>query len=331
MAGARSATSRRGTATGPTDRRRTPSRPPISPPTPDDGPRPKKECFGDGSIIGCQSQRLGQALPVAGTPFALDYWSDQVPGRLAKRALEIPITPASVPASLADVRLEILVAGKKFVQSFPAAPNLRYSFAWDGIDAYGRRPPGAQPVTIRIGYHYGLVKYDEPKALAAAFASVGGAEFEGARGRMDFILWRTTRDEAEGAVGGFDARGTGLGGWTLDAHHLYDPRARTVHMGDGRRVSAEPIITGIAGTGQPPTFGGEGDGGPGTSARLGYANDVEVAADGSALIAEITGNNIGRIRRSPPRRRDRDLRVRHRLPARDRARARRQPLRHTNE
>ncbi len=139
--------------------------PPVAPPTADDAPRPKKECYGDGSIIGCQSQRLGQALPIAGTPFALDYWSDQVPGRLAHRALEIPITPASVPASLADVRLEISVAGRKFSQSFPAAPNQRYSFVWDGVDAYGRRPTGAQPVTIRIGYHYGLVKYDEPKAL----------------------------------------------------------------------------------------------------------------------------------------------------------------------
>ena len=274
--------------------------PPIAPPTTDDAPRPKKECYGDGSIIGCQSQRLGQALPVAGTPFTLDYWSDHVPGRLANRALEIPLTPASVPASLADVRLEIHVAGRKFQHQFPAAPNQRYSFVWDGIDAYGRPTTGAQPVTIRIGYHYGLVKYDEPKDLAAAFGSIGGGEFEGARGRMDFILWRTTVSEAEAAVGGFDARGVGLGGWTLDAHHLYDPRARTVHMGDGRRISAEPIITSIAGTGQPPTFGGEGDGGPATAARLGYANDVEVAADGSVLVAEITGNNVGRIRRVRP-------------------------------
>ena len=48
------------------------------PPEPfQDNPKPKKECYGDGSIIGCQSQRLGQAISVAGTPFKLDYWSDR--------------------------------------------------------------------------------------------------------------------------------------------------------------------------------------------------------------------------------------------------------------
>ncbi len=277
--------------------------PPLRPPTPDDAPRPKKECYGDGSIIGCHSQRLGESLPVPGTGFALDYWSDQVAGRLANRALEIPLTGATVPASLAGVKLEIRVAGRSFSHQFAAAPNQHFSFAWDGIDAFGRVVTGAQPVTIRVGYHYGLVKYDEPKALIAAFGSIGGAEFDGARGRMDFTLWRTMHDEAEAAVGGFDARSVGLGGWVVDAHHLYDPRTRTVHMGDGRRVTAEPIITGHAGTGQPPQFAGQGDGGPATAARLGYANDVEIASDGSVFVAEIVSRDVGRIRRIRPGRR----------------------------
>ena len=98
-------------------------------------PKPKKECFGDGSIIGCQSQRLGEAIGVAGTPHSLQYWSDRTPGRLDDRSLTIPVTGAAIPASLAQVLLEIHVAGRVFTQSFGPAPNLQYSFTGDGRDA----------------------------------------------------------------------------------------------------------------------------------------------------------------------------------------------------
>ncbi len=168
--------------------------PPVPPPTPDDAPRPKKECFGDGSIIACHSQRLGQELPVTGTGFSLDYWSDRVSGRLTKRALEIPLTPASVPTSLLDVKLEVTVAGRTFSHGFGPAPNQSFSFVWDGLDVYGRPTAGAQPVTIRVGYHYGLVKYDEPKALQAAFARIGGSW--SARDASSPISWASRRPVA---------------------------------------------------------------------------------------------------------------------------------------
>ncbi len=161
-------------------------------------------------------------------------------------------------------------------------------------------------MTIRLGYHYGLVPYAGPppsvtgETTASSFGLFGGAEFDGARDRMDFYLWRTISDQAEATAGGFDARGVGLGGWTLDAHHLYDPRTHALFMGDGRHVASEPIITTYAGTGQPPAFPGQGDGGPATAARLGYANDVEVAPDGSVFVAEIVSRDSGIIRRIRP-------------------------------
>ena len=77
--------------------------PPIPPPPPDGrAPRPKKECYGDGSIIGCQSQRLGQAVPVAGTPFALRLLERPAsPGGSPTARSRSRSPPASVPASLA--------------------------------------------------------------------------------------------------------------------------------------------------------------------------------------------------------------------------------------
>jgi YD repeat-containing protein len=43
-------------------------------------------CKGQGSIIGAQDQSLGQAVPIAGTPYTLRYQSDRVPGYLGNTA-----------------------------------------------------------------------------------------------------------------------------------------------------------------------------------------------------------------------------------------------------
>ena len=74
------------------------------------------------------------------------------------------------------------------------------------------------------------------------------------------------RDEFGIAVGSLDARGTGLGGWELDAHHAYDARMRTLYRGDGQEVSAEPVLDTLADTGQ-----------------AGDPRDADVAPDGQRL------------------------------------------------
>lgn len=78
----------------------------------------------------------------------------------------------------------------------------------------------------------------------------------------------------------------GLGGWTLDAHHLYDPRGRVLHFGSGGQRSAEGLgtfVTTIAGTGEE---GSSGDGGPAVDATLAQPHGVVVAADGTALFSD---------------------------------------------
>ena len=108
----------------------------------------------DGSIIECQSQTLGQRLAVVGTPYTLNYRSSRAPGYKAANRLLIPLSGASVPASLQSIELEVLVAGRQFTQSFPPTPNQSTTFVWDGKDAYGRTMQGQQVATVRIGYTY---------------------------------------------------------------------------------------------------------------------------------------------------------------------------------
>jgi len=42
-------------------------------------------------------------------------------------------------------------------------------------------------------------------------------------------------------IGPFDAQRQGLGGWTLDVQHTYDPHTQTLYLGNGSRRSAESI------------------------------------------------------------------------------------------
>jgi hypothetical protein len=39
----------------------------------------------------------------------------------------------------------------------------------------------------------------------------------------------------------WDARSVGLGGWTLDVHHAYDPASNTLHLGDGTTRSSASL------------------------------------------------------------------------------------------
>src|SRR6202035_1027602 len=82
-------------------------------------------------------------------------------------------------------------------------------------------------------------------------------------------------------VGAWDARGEGLGAWTIDAHHVYDPARKILYKGDGTTVDANPIGT-VArtsiGTG---VSGFSGDGGPANLAQIRTPERMVAPADGS--------------------------------------------------
>jgi RHS repeat-associated protein len=207
--------------------------PDVDDPTSD--PSPTASCESAGSVIECEAQVLGETIGLAGTPFALHYRSDRVPGRTAARRLDVPLSGATVPASLQAIRLRLEVAGRTHEETFAPGPNQRTTFAWDGLDAYGRMVQGGQVVRGAVEYVYQAI-YRTPSQLGAAFAQFGDA-VSAVRARQEVAIARPFAVSLRTD----DARGLGLGGWTLDVHHAYDPNARILREGNGRRRRAESL------------------------------------------------------------------------------------------
>ena len=223
-------------------------------PGPEPDESPKNPCEQEGSIIVCQTQRLGETLDVAGTPYSLNYRSDGAP--VTQNVLKIRLSAGTIPASLQRIDLTISVAGQQITQSFAPAPDLTYTFHWDGKDGYGRTVQGSQPVTVGIGYVYVAQYYATQASLDASFNRFGAPPNalpagQNALARASAVVF--SRTPARGAalivlgrtydakIGGRDARAEGLGGWTLDAHHSYDPIDRVLHLGTGHVRSAEVL------------------------------------------------------------------------------------------
>lgn len=248
-------------------------------------------CLTRGSIIECQTQTLREMVDIAGTPFSLHYSSNRVPGRTAANRVEIPLSDSTPPAILKRIELEVAIGGQRFQRSFPAAARQRYTFVWDGRDAYGRMLHGVQPVTIRIGYVYTGV-YQDPARIGRAFAAFSGVPITGSRARQEVTLWQEWQRSL--GPGPADPRIQGIGGWTLSVHHAYDPAGRVLYLGDGRRRSAQTmdaVITTAAGNG---TNSYTGDGGPAARAGL-WPNDLAVAPDGTLYIATALHHVIRRV------------------------------------
>jgi YD repeat-containing protein len=243
--------------------------------------------------IAVQNQAITEQVGVTGTPFSLNYESDRQLGRTASNILTIPLSGASVPASLKRIDLTIRVAGREFKQSFAALPNQETTFSWDGLDAYGRLLQGRHLVEVRVEFVYPRV-YDQPTQSAQAFAQTSGVPISGFTNTRAEIA---TGRKFSGWIGGWDTKSGGLGGWSLDVHRAYDPVSGTLNGGDGTQRSSgqvDAVIATVAGTGNA---GFTGDGGRATQASLHGPYGVAVGPDGSVYIAD-SGNN--RIRKVAP-------------------------------
>jgi len=245
--------------------------PPALPP-PRGGDREKRDddCRSSGSIIECTNQILGETLGLAGTPFALHYRSDRVPGRSAARTLEIPLSGSTLPAGVKRVDLDVEVAGQRFNQSFAAAPNQAESFTWDGLDAYGRQVQGRRDFRASVGYVYDAEYAEPPEDGEPTFARTGTVPMSGNLARQEVTLYQ----QHTGSLGGWDAGSAfGLGGWSLSVHHAYDPAHRTLHLGTGERrtISDARVVTTVLGS---STLGFGGDGGPAGEAVVSHPTDL---------------------------------------------------------
>ena len=245
-----------------------------------------------GSVIYCESQALGEDIAVAGTPFTLHYQSDRTAANGDARTLRIRLTGQwGYPPGTKRIDREVYVAGRTFKTSYQPAANLVTTFIWDGLDAYGRTVHGTQLVRVRIGYASDA-PYQVPAQSPSAFARFGGTSTS-VTARQEIVSWQ----EGTTTIGGWDAAGFGLGGWSLSDLHAYDPVSRTLIQGDGQRREAldqSRIITTVVGTG---VSGFSGDGGPATAAKIYSVTGLAFGPDGSLYFSD--GNNY-RIRRVSP-------------------------------
>lgn len=279
---------------------------PVGPPgdatSPDPDSPPQSEepeeqpCEQAGSIIECQNQTLGEEILLTGTPYALVYRSDRVPGRKTANTLRIPLSGDTVPASLEGIDLKVTIAGRLFTQRYPAAPDLVHEFTWDGSDIYGRPLQGRQQAYVEIGYVYAGI-YGEPTlSTARAFGQSAQFAADGTPLQEEVTLWQTFRAE----LGSWSAHPLGFGGWSLSAQHIYDPMG-IVHLGGGGRVmGAGPLdqaLTTLAGLAGTAAYGGEGL--PAKQSPLYYPESVAVDPQGNIYVGERT--RIRRIERATGR------------------------------
>jgi RHS repeat-associated protein len=259
--------------------------PNMTAPNADDAP--DGDCTSAGSIIQCQTQNLGEVVPISGTSFHLRYSSDRAPGR-GVSLVDIPLSGSQLPASLRRIDLDVSIAGRHFLASFPPTPNQRYALTWDGLDIYGREArQGGRVAVVRVGYVYTALTYRSPAALIASFAAFGQA-LTNSRLRSEVTLWQ----EHSVRLGGLPAA---VGGWSLSSHHGYDPSPKVLYQGDGDRRDAQAIglvITTVAGNG---ISGIGGDGGPATQAALRVPMGVAITPDGSFYITDSFNERVRRV------------------------------------
>ena len=189
---------------------------------------------------------LGESLPIAGTPYALNYRSNRVAGRSIE--LKIPLTGATPHPQLDQVTVRLQLAGRSEERRFAPQPNQSTTFVWDGKDAYGRPVQGQAPLSIAIAYRYPAA-YSSPAALRRSFGYAGAGlitvpdaplaarsalaavnALQAVVTRQPAYLWQRYDVQLRALDAG---RRLGLGGWTIDPVHFYDPNGRQLDLGDG--------------------------------------------------------------------------------------------------
>lgn len=233
-----------------------------------------------GSIVLVQDQVLVESVELPGTGMRMVYRSDRAAGYRSRT--RVALTGDTLPPGLKRVELVAEIGGRWFFEQFPPTPRLVHELVWDGLDWRGSRLQGRQRATIMIGYVYDAT-YQQPAELQRSFGQFSGVPMTGNRSRREITLWQQMR----GQVGGFDARGLGMGGWTLDANHVYDAEARLLLRGDGTTIGRSAhgdVVDTFAGTPQTPGF--EGENGPALAAKMNGPTDVRVGPDGAVYFIE---------------------------------------------
>jgi RHS repeat-associated protein len=241
-------------------------------------------CERDGSIIECQNQVLGENLAIVGTPLRLSYRSNRVPG--FHPTLMLRVTADAESATYRERRIQVRSGGNERSYVLPqralSAEPVELD-TWDTADRFGRAVQGALPYEI-VSTARSVGEYCRAPAFAQSAADCVDGGLTRLRGEVP-----VTRRLGYGFRSGWDARGFGIGGWTLDIHHLYDWSSNTLLLGNGEqrtRDSLPKVLSLHSGTGDA---GFSGDGASSKLAELNLSasvGDIVVAPDGGVYFGD---------------------------------------------
>ncbi len=251
--------------------------------------------------VDVENQVFEEMAPVVGTPFSLHYRSQRMSGYGGMSSLTMTLCGAVVPHDLERIDLIISAAGGSLVvTNYAAASNLVYRFTWDGKDAYGRQVHGYQPVYAKITYQYPSVVAIPPE-FQSSFSWVTGEQVPGGlKTRQKLSGFQQYLESSVGVFRSQPAASAGLGGWTLNVHHTYDPLSGRLFLGNGqvRRLHDSPagnaVMRTVAGNGAS-SWSDIGDGGPATNAVLIQPCGVAVAPDKSFYISDTSMGSIRKV------------------------------------
>ncbi|EFL49690.1 YD repeat protein [Solidesulfovibrio fructosivorans JJ]] len=186
-----------------------------------------------GSSVSNRMRFLHEDIPVPGTDLTVHYASDRVPGY--KHIITVPVSGATVPATLKSMTARATIAGRVFEQVLPPEPNKTVEFVWDGLDQMGEHSKAAT-AQVEIGFTYDAVYYKPDPSKAAetptpAFARLGDI-ITAVRTRQEYTVWKqqtVTLNRSDFDMGGDIAQG-----WTLSVHHRMNPvNPGILYKGDG--------------------------------------------------------------------------------------------------
>ncbi|HEY5962214.1 MAG TPA: RHS repeat-associated core domain-containing protein [Polyangiaceae bacterium] len=214
--------------------------------------------YRNGAVV--EYQASTHAESISGTPFTLHYQSNRTLSYGAGRELEVPLLGDSVPSGLRKIRSRVTVAGRSFEKEFTSlAANLRHSVVWDGTSPSGALLQGQQTAEVSIAYVYADANNAKLEAILPLSFSV--------------------------PLSNWDARAYAMGGFSIDAQHVFDPAQQIIYFGDGTQRSGNNVSLAAKSANADSDF------------DLGTPDSLFVSADGSLVVTDDqTGTlNFGRI------------------------------------